>query len=119
MTTAARHSAHTRRVTIEEACRFLVYTRPSLRKRAAVMFMHLIRLADNHHCVKYGRYIVPRYATSGWGGLVQKEVTLKEVAAHLPLSRKRYVRWHLSSTDTWALQQARDYYDTFCGGSPR
>ena len=99
--------------TIEEMCRCLLHHKRSLRTASDQMLTHLLRLADNHHCLTGGRFIVKRQIEMSWEYSVMYEIQLWEVRKVFPRKPdgKRFKSWHLSKSDTDALVRAVDYYE--------
>ena len=111
--TAPDKNTAEREAGIEEMCRYLLKRRPKLRKASEPMLVHLLRLADNYHCIMYGRHIVRRHVDLPWEYYIMTEIQLWEVRKVFPRKRDgvQFKPWWTSKSAQWAVDKALLYYD--------
>jgi len=101
-----------RAATIAEMLSYLCDEKPVLLKATNAMLTHLLRLADNDHCMRAGRWIVRRQAEMSWEYSVLLEIEQCEVLNQRPKKvRTAHKVWHLSQSDMESLDKAIMYWE--------
>jgi hypothetical protein len=106
-----------RNTTITEMLKYLFFKKPALLTASSAMLTHLLRMADNHHCLVVGRFIVKRQVELSWEYSVLLEIQQVEVTTLRPTRvLKNFKPWQTSSSDRDALKLAIDYFDAIIEG---